>query len=79
MSQQVRLKSAARHIYAGRLIHTGDEFLADVNDARDLIALNFAREVLPPMSAENSAPLVVATRPRRAYRRRDMKAEGTSG
>ena len=63
---KVRLRSAARHLYGGRLIHSGEEFFADRQDADDLIALHFAVEIEPtPETA----------RIKRTYRRRDLKAE----
>jgi hypothetical protein len=71
VGQKVRLKSAARHLYAGRLIMPNEEFDAELQDAQDLVALNFARVV----------PVVMETLPveqtpkRRQYRRRDMEAD----
>ena len=76
MSQKVRLVSAARHKYGGRFLRTGDEFDADPQDAEDLVALNFARVVPVVMTTPEAAAIV--TTPRRSYRRRDMKAEGSS-
>jgi hypothetical protein len=74
VSQKVRLKSAARHVYAGRLLHVGDEFDADPSDADDLVALHFA-VVVPTVMATTDAPALLATPKRRTYRRRDLRAE----
>jgi hypothetical protein len=77
VSQKVRLVSAARHKYAGRFLRVGDEFDAEsLQDAEDLVALNFARVVPVVMTTPEAAAVV--TTPRRSYRRRDMKAEGSS-
>ena len=73
MGQKVRLVSAARHVYAGRLVRPNEEFDAEPQDAADLIALNFARAVTVVMTTLDADALV--SRPRRTYRRRDMKAE----
>lgn len=65
VERKVRLISAARHIYDGRSISPNDVFEATVQDAEDLVALHFAT-----YAEDLSAP-----RQKRAYRRRDMKAE----
>lgn len=63
-ARKVRLLSAARHVYDGRLIVPNQLFEATEQDAEDLIALHFATRY------EDDLP-----KPKRSYRRRDMKAE----
>lgn len=61
-------------MYAGRLLHIGDEFDAEQLDAADLVALHFAVVVPTVMSTLDAPELAVETK-RRTYRRRDLKAE----
>jgi hypothetical protein len=65
---KVRLMATSRQKYAGRALHAGDEFDAESEqDALDLEAANMARRV------EGGEP----DRVKRAYHRRDMKAQDT--
>lgn len=76
MSQKVRLRSTARHLYGGRSIVSGQEFDVDnEQDAEDLIALHFAVRVPVVMTTEQAAALITEPHKPRTYRRRDMKAE----
>jgi len=76
MSRRVRLVSAARHIYDGQPIHSGQEFEAEEQDAADLIALHFAVPASGALTKVIEQMQELITKPtRRTYRRRDMKAE----
>jgi len=72
------------HVYAGKKLRAGDEFVASKQDARLLVALGRAerkQETSVEVVVPHETPRVYKTRaikvdkPKRQYRRRDLVAQ----
>lgn len=85
---RVPLISTAKHRFEGRTLMPNDAFTAELRDAEDLIAMNFARRAPTAAVAGTYATIALtaekipaaatpapAVKPKRRYRRRDLKAE----
>lgn len=75
----MKMKALKSHTYGGRTVHAGEVFHARDKDARLLRALRRAvvhvEDVAADPEPEKSQDAAIA-KPRRPYKRRDMKAEG---
>jgi hypothetical protein len=73
----MKLIAKAAYSYASRRLRAGDEFEASEKDADILLAIGRAERYVEPKVAKCGTMATEKTAPRvkRAYKRRDMRAE----